>query len=343
MGESQYSFLLAPEGTCVDDIWVYRLERGALLDGGQRAQQRQGLGLDQRRARGRVLIDPARPWSRALGTETVVIRDMRDPAWASDMRAQLALQGPRSRDILLALLADGDPLREPAAGDAAHRDHPRPVGGYDLYLARTGYTGEPMAFEIFVHPAAAPALWHALLAAGAAFGLQPVGLAARDSLRIEAGLPLYGHELAGPLDLNPADAGFAPYVKLYKPFFIGKAAFMAHERTRQARLIRFRLDEEHARMPSQGDVIVNRKGRVVGSVTSCSIDTDGRLTGLGYVQDQVCQDRHPVGRLPAGQQSLGHQAAFRSQDRRSGPAARRHHRHQALPEQEAVGATLETR
>ena len=81
---------------------------------------------------------------------------------------------------------------------------------------------------------------------GNRYGLQPVGLAARDSLRIEAGLPLYGHELAGPLDLNPADAGFDPYVKLYKPFFVGKAAYMAHERRRQARLIRFRFDEEHA-------------------------------------------------------------------------------------------------
>ena len=115
-------------------------------------------------------------------------------------------------------------------------------------------------------------------------GLQPIGLAARDSLRTEAGLPLYGHELAGPLVLNPADAGFAPYVKLYKPFFVGKAAYVAHESERQARLIRFRLDEEHAPMPGVADVVVNRKGRVVGAVTSCSIDSEGRLTGLGYVQ-----------------------------------------------------------
>ena len=114
-----------------------------------------------------------------------------------------------------------------------------------------------------------------------------MGLAARDSLRIEAGLPLYDHELAGPLDLNPADAGFAPYIKLYKPFFIGKAAYMAHELERQARLVRFRFDEEHARLPRQGDVVVNRKGRVLGTVTSCSIDSEGWLTGLAYVQKKV--------------------------------------------------------
>ena len=117
--------------------------------------------------------------------------------------------------------------------------------------------------------------------------LHHAGLGARDSLRIEAGLPLYGHELAGPLDLNPADAGFDPYVKLYKPFFVGKAAYVAHEQKRQARLIRFELEEERVRMPRQGDVVVNRKGRVVGAVTSASVDSEGRLVGLAYVQKQV--------------------------------------------------------
>jgi glycine hydroxymethyltransferase len=159
------------------------------------------------------------------------------------------------------------------------------IAGFDLYVSRTGYTGEPVAFEIFVHPDRLEDLWAALLQAGETFGLQPIGLAARDSLRIEAGLPLYGHELAGPLALNPADAGFAPYVKLYKPFFIGKRPYLAHERERNSRLVRFRLDDERAPMPGLEDLIVNRKGRIVGAVTSCSIDSDGRLTGLGYVQE----------------------------------------------------------
>jgi glycine hydroxymethyltransferase len=125
-----------------------------------------------------------------------------------------------------------DPFRESLLEMKRNEIRHVRLAGYDLYLSRTGYTGEPMGFEILVHPAAAPALWHALLQAGQPFGLQPAGLAARDRLRIEAGLPQYGHELAGPLDLNPADAGFDPYVKLYKPFFIGKAAYMAHELTR---------------------------------------------------------------------------------------------------------------
>jgi glycine hydroxymethyltransferase len=283
-GQSQYSFLLDPAGQVLDDVWVYRLEPERYWMVVNAANNDKDWAWINAVRAGCVQIDPDRPWSRALGTESVTLRDMRDPAQGAEMRAQLALQGPRSREILLALLDEGDPLRETLVEQKRTQIIHGRLAGYDLYLARTGYTGEPMAYEIFVHPAAASALWHALLEAGEPLGLQPAGLAARDSLRTEAGLPLYGHELAGPLDLNPADAGFDPYVKLYKPFFVGKAAYMAHERTRQARLVRFHYDEERARMPRQGDVIVSRKGRVVGAVTSCSIDSDGGLTGLGYVQ-----------------------------------------------------------
>ena len=69
------------------------------------------------------------------------------------------------------------------------------VGGFDLVVSRTGYTGEKMAFELFVHPDQAEAFFQALLEAGEPFGLKPIGLGARDSLRTEAGLPLYGHEM----------------------------------------------------------------------------------------------------------------------------------------------------
>jgi glycine hydroxymethyltransferase len=284
VGQAQYSFLLDPEGHVLDDVYVYRLEKNRYWMVVNAANNDKDWAWVNAVCENRVMIDPERPWSRALGTETVIIRDMRDSARGSEMRAQLALQGPRSLDVLLSLLEDDDPLCEPLLEMKRNEILHGQLAGYDLYLARTGYTGEPLAFEIFVHPAAAPALWHALLEAGEPWGLQPIGLAARDSLRIEAGLPLYGHELAGPLDLNPADAGFDPYVKLYKPFFVGKSAYMAHEREREARLVRFRFDEERARMPRQGDVVVGRKGRVVGAVTSCSIDSESRLTGLAYVQ-----------------------------------------------------------
>ncbi len=286
VGHAQYSFLLDPEGHVLDDVYLYRLEKQRYWMVVNAANNDKDWAWVNAVLQGRVSIDSQRPWSWALGTETVTVRDMREPARGSEMRVQLAVQGPRSREILLSLLDEADPQREPLLEMKRNQILHARLAGYDLYLARTGYTGEPMAFEIFVHPAAAAALWHALLEAGQPFALAPAGLAARDSLRIEAGLPLYGHELAGPQDLNPADAGFDPYVKLYKPFFIGKTPYLAHERRRQARLVRFRFDEQHARMPRQGDVVVSRKGRIVGAVTSCSIDSEGWLTGLAYVQKQ---------------------------------------------------------
>jgi glycine hydroxymethyltransferase len=289
VGQAQYSFLLAPDGHVIDDIYLYRLDMNRYWMVVNAANHEKDWAWVNAVLEARTLIDHKRTWSRALGTETVNIRDMRDPGLGGEMRVLLALQGPRSRDILLHMLDDSDALSEPLHDMKRNEIIHGQLAGYDLFLCRTGYTGEPMAFEIFVHPAAAPALWHALLEEGEPFGLQPVGLAARDSLRIEAGLPLYGHELAGPLNLNPADAGFDPYVKLYKPFFIGKAAYLNHELERRARLVRFRFDEEHAPMPRQGDVVVSRKGRVVGAVTSCSIDSTGWLTGLAYVQNRYAK------------------------------------------------------
>ncbi len=278
LGQAHYSFLLDANGHVVDDIYVYRLEKDRYWVVVNAANADKDWAWVNAVRQAQAQIDPERPWSRALGTETVVVRNLRQE------RVQLALQGPCSRDILLALLGQDDTLHEPLLDMKRNEIIHTRLAGYDLYLARTGYTGEPVAFEIFVHPAAAPALWHALMEAGQPFGLQAVGLGARDSLRIEAGLPLYGHELAGALDLGPADAGFAPYVKLYKPFFIGKAAYVAHELKRQSQLVRFRFDEEHARVPRQGDVVVNRRGDVVGAVTSCSTDSEGWLAGLAYVQ-----------------------------------------------------------
>jgi glycine hydroxymethyltransferase len=109
------------------------------------------------------------------------------------------------------------------------------VGGFDLIVSRTGYTGEKMAFELFVHPERAAHFWNAILKAGEQFGVKPIGLGARDSLRTEAGLPLYGHEMGlgsgkmGQHDLGVAEGGFGSYVKPYKPWFIGREAFVARE------------------------------------------------------------------------------------------------------------------
>jgi aminomethyltransferase len=130
-------------------------------------------------------------------------------------RALIAVQGPRAVQIV-APLCDIDAAAIPYYFCAEGR-----VAGAPALIARTGYTGED-GFELFVDGADAPALWKRLLAAGAPLGLEPAGLGARDMLRLEAGMPLYGYELSE--EISPLAGGQAWAVKMSKPDFVGKAA-----------------------------------------------------------------------------------------------------------------------
>jgi glycine hydroxymethyltransferase len=157
------------------------------------------------------------------------------------------------------------------------------VGGFDLVVSCTGYTGEKLAYELFVHPDRAAELFQALLEAGKPFGLKPCGLGARDSLRTEAGLPLYGHEMGGDLALGVGEAGFGSYVKAYKPWFIGRQAFLEREERRKGVVVRFRFNEKGVRMAHLHDPVLDKHGRVVGMVTSCAVGKEGCLIGQAYV------------------------------------------------------------
>jgi glycine hydroxymethyltransferase len=204
------------------------------------------------------------------------------------MRVDIALQGPKSREILLALGCDAATrkrimaLKRTQLCDAV-------VGGFDLVVSRTGYTGEKMAFELFVHPDRAAELFETLLQVGGMAGLKPIGLGARDSLRTEAGLPLYGHEMGagsgqrGHADLGVAEGGFGTYVKTYKPWFIGREAFIQREQQRKGVVVRFRFPEKGVRMAHNGDPVLDKRGKVIGWVTSCAVDSDGLLTGQAFV------------------------------------------------------------
>jgi len=286
-GESLYTHLLTPDADVLDDMLVYR--RGAekfLVVVNASNDDKVRTWLENVRD-GAVKIDNARPWVRTYGYETV-IGNLRDTSAGDEMRVDIALQGPKSRDILFAMGVDAETKRRILAlkrtelCDAV-------VGGFDLIVSRTGYTGEKMAFELFVHPQRAPEFWNAILKAGEPFGVKPVGLAARDSLRTEAGLPLYGHEMGlgsgqfNERDLGVAEGGFGSYVKPYKPWFIGREAFMAREKERKGVVVRFRFAEQGVRMAHNGDPIVDKKGKVIGWVTSCSLDMEGSLTGQAYV------------------------------------------------------------
>ena len=140
-----------------------------------------------------------------------------------------------------------------------------------------------MAYEIFVHPDHVITLWNAILAAGQDLGVKPCGLAARDSLRTEAGLPLYGHELAGPLNLAPFHIGFGGYAKAYKPFFVGKAAYFAKAAQAKQKLSRFKFNKKGVRPPKQGTGVLDVNGNPIGTVTSCAQDSEGLLLGLAML------------------------------------------------------------
>jgi glycine hydroxymethyltransferase len=292
-GESQYAYLLTPGGEVMDDVMVYALEPSRYLVVANAANAESDWAWLQAVNERSVRIDDERPWAHA--SFAAELRNLHNCSDQAAALVDLALQGPRSLDVLLGLLgatAPGVSSAEPArllglkqTGVTTVRlplDRV-PGGCLTLIVGRTGYTGEAMGFEIFVHPEAAPVLWDLLLEAGEQFGLQPIGLGARDSLRIEAGLPLYGHELAGPLDLRPDEAGFAPYVKLHKPFFVGRKAYVEHVRRRKMVVVRFRIEKKGVRLPRLMDVVVDNRGRVIGQVTSCAMGVAGHLVGQASV------------------------------------------------------------
>lgn len=279
VGESHYTYFLDTDGIPHDDLMIYRLAADHFLVVVNASNNDKNWAWLNAVKNGDVMIDPKNPDVAFKAGDQVELRDLRAESSGVDRRVDVALQGPRSKAILKSL--GGSDADLAALEGLAWAGVTRATfGGFDLIISRTGYTYERIAYELFVHPDQAAALFEALMNAGAA----PCGLAARDSLRTEAGLPLYGHELAGDLKLNPADAGFGTYVKLWKPFFIGKAAYIAHEAQRDAEIVRFKLVNRGARPAHPGDPVVDGRGRVVGIVTSCSLDSEGYQTGQAYIK-----------------------------------------------------------
>jgi glycine hydroxymethyltransferase len=321
VGESVYTHFLDPESNVIDDTLVYR--RGAdryLVVVNASNDDKDWAWLNAVRE-GRVMVDRARPWAKVYG-RGVVLRNLRDPQAGADMRVDIALQGPKSRDILLALGVDAPTRKRIMALKRTQLCEAR-VGNFDLVVSRTGYTGERMAFELFVHPDQAPALWDRLMEAGTPLGLKPCGLGARDSLRTEAGLPLYGLEMGAHFGFGVAEAGFGTYVKVYKPWFIGRDAYVEREKTRKGVVARFRLSEK-GRKAHPGDPVLNQKGQVAGMVTSCAIDSDGLWTGQAYVEQSLAVEGTPIsvyldaGKAKAGAKAL---AELKQGDRVPLPAA----------------------
>ncbi|HUK77493.1 MAG TPA: glycine cleavage system aminomethyltransferase GcvT [Thermoleophilia bacterium] len=266
--QAQYTIIADEHGGAIDDAYLYRFSEAEYL----------------------LVVNAAnrvKDWThftREAGR--FVDLELRD---ATREIAMVALQGPDSRDILAGVLDEGrlpEPLRNECAVVRAV--------GESVRVGRTGYTGEPLCFELFVETAAAPRLWDALVAGGA----QPAGLGARDTLRLEAGLPLYGFELG--LDDDGAEIPiFAiPLAKLavslspLKGDFVGRAALarqhdafalvLARDFTRRADLPRLVQPVAVAgRGVARTHAPVYRGERRVGYVTSGTSVPYWVFTGRG--------------------------------------------------------------
>ena len=303
VGESCYTHFLDPDANVIDDLLVYR--RGAekyLVVVNASNDDKDWAWLTAVKS-GLVKVDNERPWSYAFGRD-VNLRNLRDPRSGADQRVDLALQGPRSRDILLRLTDDPEVKKSIMRLTRTQLTDAK-VGEFDLVVSRTGYTGASMCFELFVHPDQLVSLWNALMEAGRDLGLLPCGLGARDSLRTEAGLPLYGHEMGGELGMGVGEAGFGSYVKTYKPWFIGREAFIQREKQRAGELVRFTFDEQGVRMAHLGDPIVDKRGRTIGVVTSCAVDKDGFLTGQAYLEMKYTAVDTPIQIFQSAAKSAG--------------------------------------
>jgi aminomethyltransferase len=189
--------------------------------------------------------------------------------------ALIAIQGPLSVAMLQPHVPGID-----LAGMKYYFCAESEVDGVPAVIARTGYTGED-GFELFVNGERASGIWNGLLDAHAGEGLEPCGLGARDVLRLEAGMPLYGHELTE--EITPVQAGQTWALKLNKPEFIGKEALAGQlERDDFPRIVGFVMS---GRAPAREGYAVSLDGRPVGEVRSGSMapSCDGKNIGTALV------------------------------------------------------------
>ncbi|WP_329301755.1 glycine cleavage system aminomethyltransferase GcvT [Streptomyces sp. NBC_00659] len=255
VGRARYTMICQEDGGILDDLIVYRLADHEYM-------------VVANASNAQVVLDALS--ERAAGFDAVV-RDDRDAY------ALIAVQGPESPGILKAVTdADLDGLKYYAG-------LPGTVAGVPALIARTGYTGED-GFELFVAPADAEKVWQALTDAGTPAGLVPCGLSCRDTLRLEAGMPLYGHELTTAL--TPFDAGLGRVVKFEKDGdFVGRTALTeaAERAASEPPRVLVGLIAEGRRVPRAGYPVV-ADGKVIGEVTSgAPSPTLGKPIAMAYV------------------------------------------------------------
>jgi aminomethyltransferase len=251
-GQAKYSLLLAEDGGVIDDLIVYRLGEQTYL----------------------IVANAA---NRDAAVEAMQIRSAGFDVQVSDTSddwALIALQGPLAAGIL-----ESSPvtLEKPLSELRYYRIMGGSFGSHDVLIARTGYTGED-GMEIFIHSAQAESLWRALMETGGD-QLTLCGLACRDTLRLEAGMPLYGHELSRTV--TPAQSGLSGVVVNTKESFIGKDQALGEKSSR----VLVGLSAEGKRAPRAEYSVLDGEGVVVGEITSGALSpTLGFPIAMAFVE-----------------------------------------------------------
>ncbi len=250
-GQVRYSLVTNEAGGILDDVLVYRIDDGYMLVVNASNREKIFGWLETHRTGFHVEIDDR-----------------------SQSHPMLALQGPRSVELMTAL----------GCGQAADMKYysimRTTVGGFDALLSRTGYTGED-GFEVIVESEQALALLDKVCEAGQPLGLQPAGLGCRDTLRLEAAMPLYGHELNEQTDPLTAGLGFG--VKIDAADFIGRDALLKIRESGTSR-VRVGLTLEGRRIAREGAALV-RGDEVIGEVTSGTFSpTLEKPISMAYVE-----------------------------------------------------------
>jgi len=262
VGRAKYSLLCTPEGGIIDDLISYRLAEDEYL-------------VVPNAGNAGVVAETLE--ERAAGFDVTVVDE-------SDQTSLIAVQGPAAEAILLGLVPADQ--QEQVTSLKYYAFTGATVAGTPVLLARTGYTGED-GFELYVANADAAALWTALLEAGQRHGMIPCGLASRDSLRLEAGMPLYGQELS--LDTEPFSAGLGPVVSFKKnEDFVGRRALEALKAEgTDRRLVGMK---GLGRRAARAGYPVIADGQHIGEVTSgAPSPTLGYPIALAYVEAEFAE------------------------------------------------------
>ena len=286
-GQSQYTYLLDLDGKIIDDVIVYRRGKDKYMMIVNAVNEDKDLEWLKTVNSKKYIIDRDNTLKEI--ENSVMIRNLKDRSSGKDQKMDIALHGPNSLELLQSLTTDEEKKRELKRIKRTEFIETG-LAGIEMLLSRTGYTGEEIGYELYIHPDDAARLWNLLLEKGKQFGIKPCGLATRDSTRIEAGLPLYGNDLAGKYDISPIEAGFGPYVKFHKPFFIGREKLLEREKSRKMEMIRFRMNRKAIRRVKNGDVVVNMNGQYIGNVTSCAPNAEGYQIGLALVDRKFTQE-----------------------------------------------------